>query len=78
VGRRRVIGYSVRIRELNRKANKKSLGVQLGKHCIEKNIPVSHIVDVMGVSKQTVYNWFTGVHEPHQSYAPQMQAILLT
>jgi hypothetical protein len=72
-----VIGYSLKIRKLNRKADKNSLGVQLGRHCIEKDIPVSFVVETLGVSKQTVYNWFIGVHAPHPSFVPKMKAILL-
>lgn len=59
-----MIGYSFRIRDLNRKGNKQNIGVQLGKHCIQNNVPVSLVMETLGVSKQTVYNWFAGVHKP--------------
>lgn len=59
-----MIGYSVKVRDLNRKGDKKNIGVQLGRHCIQHNIPVSLVMEILEVSKQTVYNWFAGVHKP--------------
>lgn len=59
-----MIGYSFRIRDLNRKGDRHNLGVKLGKHCIKNNIPVSTVMETLGVTKQTVYNWFAGVHKP--------------
>lgn len=57
-------GYSARLIGLNKKADKKRLGVRLGKRCIELDIPVADVAIHMGVSRQTVYNWFSGVHDP--------------
>ena len=57
-------GYSARLIGLNKKADKKRLGVRLGKRCIELDIPVTDVAIHMGVSRQTVYNWFSGVHDP--------------
>ena len=57
-------GYSARLIELNKKADKRMLGVRLGKRCIELDIPVVDIARHAGVSRQTVYNWFSGIHEP--------------
>lgn len=59
-----MIGYTYRIRKLNRSADKKSIGVRLGRHCIDQNISVTELMDLLGVSKQTIYNWFVGVHTP--------------
>ena len=59
-----MIGYSVHIRDLNRKAKNKHLGVRLGKFCIANNIPVTQVMGMFDVSKQTVYNWFSGKHAP--------------
>jgi hypothetical protein len=52
-------GYSLRIYHLNKNADGSSLGVKLGKVCIEKNIPVADIANALNVSRQTIYNWFT-------------------
>ena len=59
-----MIGYTYRIRTLNRSADKKNIGVRLGRHCIDKNISVSELMSLLGVSKQTIYNWFMGIHTP--------------
>jgi predicted transcriptional regulator len=59
-----VIGYTYRVRQLNRSANKKNIGVRLGRHCIDQNISVNELIDLLGVSKQTIYNWFMGIHTP--------------
>jgi DNA-binding phage protein len=57
-------GYSVRLVELNKQANPRLVGVRLGKVCIKKNIPVSEVARELGVSRQTVYNWFVGESNP--------------
>ena len=59
-------GYTSRIDKLNRTANSSSLGVKLGRLCIKRDVPVSEIASLLGVSRQTVYNWFIGVHEPNE------------
>jgi len=59
-------GYTTRIDSLNRKANKFSLGVRLGRVCIKHNVPASEVASQLGVTRQTVYNWFIGVHEPNE------------
>lgn len=38
----------------------KSLGNQLGRWAIHHDFPVTKIAYALGVSRQTVYNWFTG------------------
>jgi hypothetical protein len=53
-------GYSQRIVELNKSAPYKTLGVALGRLCIKKDVPVAEIAKTLGVSRTTVYNWFTG------------------
>lgn len=57
-------GYSLRIRDLNAKADKRKIGVRLGRACIKHNIPVSVVAKHMGVTRATVYNWFCGVSAP--------------
>jgi hypothetical protein len=71
-------GYSARIIEINKQADQKRLGVALGRVCIALDIPVSHIARQAGVSKQTVYNWFMGLYEPHQSYHVNIEELVLT
>jgi hypothetical protein len=40
------------------KADENSLGVQLGRLCVQANLPASYIAVVLEVSRITVYNWF--------------------
>ena len=57
-------GYSIRLIELNKGADRKSLGVRLGRQCIKLGISVSEVASELGVSRQTIYNWFVGVTTP--------------
>lgn len=70
-----MIGYTYRIRTLNRSANKKNIGVRLGRHCIDQNISVSELMGLLGVSKQTIYNWFVGVHTPGPQQATKIKEL---
>lgn len=40
-------------------ASPKSLGNQIGRWAIHYDLPVATISTALGVSRQTVYNWFT-------------------
>jgi transcriptional regulator with XRE-family HTH domain len=62
------IGYTRYLIEANREAPV-TLGVQLGRWAIRNNVPVSQVAKRFGVSRQTVYNWFIGKHEPSESLA---------
>jgi transcriptional regulator with XRE-family HTH domain len=60
-------GYSQSTVAANKRASNKLLGVALGRLCIANDIPVSLIAERVGVSRQTIYNWFEGKHEPNRS-----------
>ena len=60
-------GYTLRLRDLNNKADKRKLGVRLGKLCIKHDVPVAVVAKRLGVSRATIYNWFCGVSAPQQS-----------
>lgn len=66
-------GYSLRLIELNKLANGRLLGVRLGRACIANDIPVSEVSNRLGVSRQTVYNWFVGESSPHNSMTNQIE-----
>jgi len=68
-------GYSNRLIELNKKADDHLLGVQLGRVCIERDVPVSDVAVHLGVSRQTVYNWFCGANAPRDK-SQQIQEII--
>lgn len=57
-------GYSQQTILANKSASKRSLGVTLGRACIARGVPVSTVARKFKVSRQTVYNWFRGTHEP--------------
>ena len=71
-------GYSVRVIKLNSTANSKSMGVQFGRVCIEHDIPVSNLSNRLGVTRQTVYNWFAGIHEPNRTQKTAIHEVLLS
>lgn len=58
-------GYSRRFAEANKKADQSHIGVQLGRICINKDIPVPDVAEYLGVSRQAVYLWFLGRSMPH-------------
>jgi len=60
-------GYTLRIRDLNAKANKRKLGVRLGRLCIKHDVPVTVVAQRMGVTRATVYNWFCVISVPQAS-----------
>lgn len=55
--------YSRKIIRLNADADPSLLGVQLGRLCICRLVPVSQICKDLNVSKAAVYRWFAGKHE---------------
>jgi len=57
-------GYSYQLVMDIRNADQALPGVRLGNLCTTKNIPVSEVAAACGVSRQTVYSWFTGRFTP--------------
>jgi DNA-binding XRE family transcriptional regulator len=56
-------GYSQGLIELNQKA-KETTGTLLGAMCIALKYPVSQVAKELHVSRQTVYDWFSGKARP--------------
>jgi DNA-binding XRE family transcriptional regulator len=71
-------GYSLRLIELNKRADRRLLGVRLGRVCIKHNISVADVASTLGVSRQTVYNWFIGGSNPQKTMTPSVQALLVS
>jgi len=61
-------GYSQRLIEANKVAGD-SLGVALGRLCIERSIPVNTVAEYLGVSRATIYNWFWGSTLPTKGHS---------
>lgn len=57
-------GYSIRVAEAIKEADGSLLGVKLGRACLARDISVSTVAEVLGVTRQTVYHWFLGLSEP--------------
>jgi DNA-binding XRE family transcriptional regulator len=68
--------YSLSIMLLNQQAEQNRLGVKLGKKCIKLGIPVADVAGRVGVSRQTVYNWFIGAYDPKPELATVITQLL--
>lgn len=66
--------YSVKIVQLNEQADSNLLGVQLGRACIQNNIPVATVAHTLNVSKSVVYKWFTGRGEVGKHLRDKVEA----
>jgi predicted DNA-binding protein YlxM (UPF0122 family) len=53
----------------------KTLGNQLGRWAIHLDFPVTKIAYALGVTRQTVYNWFTGT-EVFVAYRGRVELLL--
>lgn len=62
--------------ERNKKADRRHLGVALGRKCIALNIPVTDIAEQLGVSRMTIYNWFVGLREAQENYVSAITEFL--
>jgi predicted transcriptional regulator len=71
------VGYSVRILNKNLTADTSSIGVRLGRLCINLDVPVRTVATRLQVSNQSVYNWFVGAKTPHVDTAERIEAYML-
>jgi hypothetical protein len=69
-------GYSLKLIENNEAANMASIGVQLGRKCIKHGVPVSKVAQDLGVTRQSVYNWFCGVTTPQDKLVGSVRAYI--
>lgn len=67
-------GYSLKLIEANESADGTHLGVQLGRKCIKHGIPVSKVANDLGVTRQSVYNWFCGATAPQGEFIGLIRA----
>jgi transposase len=70
-------GYSQNLVEANKKANARSLGVALGRLCIQSGVSVVEVAKTFGVSRMTVYNWFRGASAPRQELAERIKVFIV-
>jgi len=69
-------GYSLHVRDTNLRAPSTLLGVRLGRACIKHGVSATFIAQQMGVTRQTVYNWFRGAFSPHSSYVLRIEHMI--
>lgn len=69
-------GYTLNLVLLNKSADARSLGVKLGRTCIKHNMPVTEIAERLGVSRQTVYNWFSGETIPNAETSSKIKKLI--
>jgi len=68
-------GYSQFIIEANENAER-SLGVDLGALCINKRYPVTKVAEKLSMSRQGIYDWFTGKSKPAKSKEELIKSIM--
>jgi hypothetical protein len=69
-------GYSIEVAEAIWKGDQSRLGVRLGKLCIQRRVPVAKVAGTLGVSRQTIYNWFVGAYDPAESHKDAVEKFL--
>jgi len=69
-------GYASRISRSNAEADIKSAGVKLGRFCIRQEYPVREVAEYFGVSRMTVYKWFTGEWIPRKHHEEKIVEML--
>ena len=70
-------GYSLKFAKLITKASEdNSIGVTLGKKCLEKDVPVAQIAEHFNVSRTAVYAWFVGKSIPNLAHQIKIHKLL--
>lgn len=49
---------------------------RLGYICVKRNLMPSSISNILGVSKQTIYDWFAGRYEPGPDSIERVKTLL--
>jgi transcriptional regulator with XRE-family HTH domain len=65
-------GYTIRVAEATNNADGSLVGVQLGRLCIKHDISVSQVARDLGVTRQTIYQWFCGETNPQAQHLDAM------
>lgn len=71
-------GYTWRLFHANKTADGRHPGVKLGRFCIERDISVRDIAEEFGVSRMTIYKWFTGEWLPRKPHVDKIKLYLRT
>lgn len=52
------------------------LGTNLGQWAIRRDVSMKRIADIVGASRQTIYNWFTGMTEVAPAYQERVAKVI--
>jgi transcriptional regulator with XRE-family HTH domain len=66
-------GYTIKVADAIRNADGNLLGVKLGRVCLDRDISVQEAALTLGVTRQTIYQWFCGETNPHEQHTIAMQ-----
>jgi hypothetical protein len=69
-------GYSSVFIKNVREADRTKIGVQLGRVCIDNDIPVVEVAEFFTVSRMTVYSWFRGKTNVPEKHRGKMQELV--
>ena len=67
------IGYTKRLVDRIKEQDTSLPWVQLGLICADREIPVSHVAEFFGVTRQTVYHWFLNETRPQHRYLTKIK-----
>ena len=67
------IGYTKRLVDRIKDQDTSLPWVQLGLICSQREIPVSHVAEFFGVTRQTVYHWFLNKTKPQERYLEKIK-----
>ncbi len=67
--------YSQKIIEAINEAPK-TLGTELGRWAVRRDLSMQRISAVVGARRQTIYNWFTGTTEVAPAYKERVEQVL--
>ncbi len=69
-------GYSYTIVKAIQAADQALIGVRLAQVCVSRNLSAASVAADLGVSRQTVYSWFTGRFKPRQPEAARIEKLI--
>lgn len=69
-------GYTIKVAEAIKNADGSLIGVQLGRVCLSRDISVLEAARTLGVTRQTVYQWFCGETSPQAYHLDAIRAWL--
>jgi hypothetical protein len=67
--------YSQKIIEAVNKTPK-TLGTELGRWAVRRDLSMQRISLIVGASRQTIYNWFTGVTDVAPAYQERVEKVI--